>query len=143
MSTSPFSTIEEFKGAADGPTEGAIYTFAQNPTLNNIGLVIAVGLFVWFIVSTYATNHRTPPIDKSLSRLSSFIIIGFLSFVSADYRSPSRPGQPAQTKQTTILRKAPSQLGFLGGLGLGLPILWRRRSKRRQRRYQKAKSSKF
>ncbi|MEO0374343.1 MAG: hypothetical protein AAF329_06855, partial [Cyanobacteria bacterium P01_A01_bin.17] len=110
MSASPFSTIEEFKDAADGPTEGAIYTFAHNPTLNNIGLVIAVGLFIWFIASTYAANNTTPPIDKSLSRLSSFIIICFIYFFSADYRSPTRPGQPPQKQQTTIIRKAPSQL---------------------------------
>jgi hypothetical protein len=142
MSTSPFTTIEEFKGATDGPTEGAIYTFAQNPTLNNIALVIAVGLFVWFIISTYATHHRVAPLDKSLSRLSSLIIVGFLSFVSADYRSPPRPAKPTQTQHTAVLRRAPS-LSLLGLLGLGLPLVLRPKSRQRKKRYQRTTSSKL
>ena len=136
MSASPFTTIEEFNGAADGPTEGALYTFAQNPTLNNVALLVAVGLFVWFIVSAYATHHEVPPIDKSLSRLSSFIIVGCLSLVAADHQSSSCPGKPMRTEQAIISHRSPSQLGFLSVLGLGLPTISRQKSKRRRRRYR-------
>ena len=57
--SSPFSTIEEFNNVLDGPTEGAIYTFANSPVINIIALLVAVGIFIWFMVATY-TTHADP-----------------------------------------------------------------------------------
>ena len=56
--SSPFKTIEEFNAAADGPTEGAIYTFAHTPIVNALALLVSVGIFVWFIIKTYDTRSK-------------------------------------------------------------------------------------
>ncbi|MEM8502957.1 MAG: hypothetical protein AAF716_07365 [Cyanobacteria bacterium P01_D01_bin.1] len=128
--SSPFSTIEEFNAAIDGPTEGAIYTFANAPAINMIALIVAVGIFVWFIVASYTTHAEPPSVDKSLERLSSFIVIGLLSLVAADYSRSIHSDQtttastPARAAQSTS-RAAP--LALLGMVGIGLPS--RRRSK--------------
>ena len=141
--TSPFSTIEEFNAAADGPTGGAIYTFANTPIVNTLALLVAVGIFVWFIVATYST-HAAPPaakLDKSLNHLSSFIVIGLLSLVAADYRQPApteRADMAPQARLSQASRRAP--LGLLGMVGVGLPT-FRRTTKRRKRLARNLKAS--
>ena len=132
--SSPFSTIEEFNSAIDGPTEGAIYTFANAPVFNMIALLVAVGLFVWFIASAY-THAKPPAVDRSLERLSSFIVIGLLSLVAADYPRSVRSEKATQAAVPTMMgasrRAAP--MGLLGMVGIvGLPGL--RRSKARPSR---------
>ena len=150
--SSPFSTIEEFNGALDGPTGGAIYTFADKPALNNIALLVSVGIFIWFIVKTY-TSHADPSapesgIDASLNRLSSFIIIGLLSLVAADYRQ----GQPAaavrqvEATRTESIRhssRRAAPLGLLGMVSAGLPSLRanRKRNSRRKAQQQSRRST--
>ena len=143
--SSPFSTLEEFNGAIDGPTGGAIYTFANSPAINNIALIVAVGLFFWFIVKTYSTSHDLSAFDTSLNHLSSFIIAGLLSLVAADYHHPSHKEKVAQTTHppTSELRLSqfsPRQhqsLGLLGMMALGVPALSRsgngRKSSQRRR----------
>ena len=149
--SSPFSTIEEFNGAIDGPTGGAIYTFAKTPIINHIALVVAVGLFVWFIVSAYST-HREPGVehaadngvDKSLKHLSMFIVAGLLSFVAAGHRYSSRPeanvertaqSVPQTRSYQTASRRVP--LGLLGMMSVGLPtfrrMIGQKSGKRRKR----------
>ncbi len=122
--SSPFSTLEEFNSAIDGPTEGAIYTFANAPVINMIALLVAVALFVWFIVSAYTTHAKPVTVDRSLERLSSFIVIGLLSLVAADYprsvRSEQTPQAAVPTRTVDSSRRA-APLGLLGMVGLGLP----------------------
>ncbi len=131
--SSPFTTIEEFNSAIDGPTEGAIYTFANSPIINGIALVVAAVVFIWFIIATY-TTHAQPPainneINKSIDRLSSFIVIGLLSLVAADYRQSARPRPTARTAEFSSVepnRQAPRSLaplgmGLLGMVGIGWP----------------------
>ncbi len=131
--SSPFSTIEEFNNAIDGPTEGAIYTFANAPAINMIALMVAAVIFIWFIIASYTTHtHDEPPtVDRSLERLSSFIVIGLLSLVAADYsrtvhRDQTQASVPAKTAQSA--RKA-APLGLLGMVGIGLPGLRRGKSR--------------
>ena len=131
--TSPFSTLEEFNAAIDGPTGGAIYTFAHTPAINAIALLVSVGLFIWFMVATYTGGHHLPSVDKSLNRLSSFIIIGLLSLVAAEQFQQThrhKPVQEASAFAQTSRRAAPFAL--LGMAGIGLP----RRSQRRKRAYR-------
>ena len=135
--TSPFSTLEEFNAAIYGPTGGAIYTFAHTPAINAIALVASVGIFIWFIVATYASNHELPSVDKPINRLSSFIVIGLLSLVAADQLQHTHQNkQAAQAAQTTKLAKSSRQaipLALLGMTGIGLPLS---RGKRRKRSYR-------
>lgn len=132
--TSPFSTLEEFNAAIDGPTGGAIYTFANAPAINAIALIVSVGIFLWFIVATYSKHHEFPSVDKSINRLSSFIVFGLLSLVAADQiQQNHQPRQSAQAAPKTRLvqsSKRVAPLALLGMAGIGLP------RKRRKRPYR-------
>jgi len=131
MSASPFDTIEEFNGVLDGPTEGAIYTFAQTPALNAIALIASVALFIWFLFGTYSTHHNVPKIDKSLNSLSMLITVGLLSLVSAEFRQPTRPIAPANAQE----QRMPSRTQAIPAMLLGLTgVGAARRSRSGQRR---------
>ncbi|NJL45526.1 MAG: hypothetical protein HC922_06890 [Leptolyngbyaceae cyanobacterium SM2_3_12] len=141
--SSPFSTIEEFEGAIDGPTGGAIFTFAHTPIVNTIALLIAVGLFIWFMVGTYATHHELPKVDRPLNHLSVWIVAGLLSLVGADYRAqhpatqaPAEATAPSATAPPS--RKVPAAL--LGLTGIGVPAFRRTKSERRKRLQRNLKS---
>ncbi|WP_035986571.1 hypothetical protein [Leptolyngbya sp. KIOST-1] len=138
--SSPFSTFEEFEGAIDGPTEGAIYTFAHSPAINAIALLICVGLFIWFLVRTFSTHYEVPAVDKSLSHLSAFIVAGLLSLAGAEYRQTTQPYQPTQAQTQTMPHRpgAKVALGLLGMASVGLP--GRRGAARRQGRYRDIKA---
>jgi hypothetical protein len=146
--TSPFQTIDDFNGAIKGPTEGAIYTFATNPAINNIALCVAVILFIWFIVGTYSAHHSMPKVDKSLSSLSTVIVVGLLSLVAADLRQPPGEVRTAAMNRSAIaarsnqnLLKSALPLGMLGMAGMGLPGVGRR--KQRKRRDRLARQTRF
>lgn len=144
--SSPFSTIEAFNSAAEGPTEGAIYTFASTPIINNIALLVAVGIFIWFIASTYTIHSHPSTMNKSLDRLSSFIVIGLLSLVAADLkpsaRMDKRPEKTAQADMLGASRRA-VPFGLLGLVSAGLSPLGRSKAqaKRRGRRINKKQLS--
>ncbi|MBE9061604.1 hypothetical protein [cf. Phormidesmis sp. LEGE 11477] len=148
--SSPFSTLEEFNSAIDGPTEGAIYTFANSPVINNIALIVAAGIFIWFIASTYRTPAEPSRADKSMNNLSSFIVVGLLSLVAINHRPPEqtsttvaeRKGQDTlqhNSVKTNALTKylrsssGPSPMGLLGMVGLGFPTFSRLRKQRKSR----------
>jgi hypothetical protein len=130
--SSPFSTFEEFEGAIDGPTEGAIYTFAHSPAVNAIALLICVGLFLWFLVRTFSTHYDVPAVDKSLNHLSALIVAGLLSLAGVEYRQTTQPHQPAEVQASSLgqRQQALPTVGLLT-LGLiGLPMGQRTRRKR-------------
>ncbi|MEO1389053.1 MAG: hypothetical protein AAFV85_17090 [Cyanobacteria bacterium J06634_6] len=89
--TSPFSTVEAFQQASDGPTEGAIYTFAHTPEINHIALLIAVFLFLWFLSSLSKNHSKLSRFEKSFSQLSVLIVAGLLSFVGHGKNQPTKP----------------------------------------------------
>lgn len=139
--SSPFSTLEEFNGAIDGPTGGAIYTFANAPMINNIALLASVGIFIWFIVKTYNTHAEPPAMDRSLSKLSTFIVVSLLSIVAVTQGKPSQV-EP-QNFAAASERLLPSSrrtvpLGVLGIAGVSMQTaktaLSRRGRKRRKSR---------
>ncbi|MEM6451020.1 MAG: hypothetical protein AAF703_11960 [Cyanobacteria bacterium P01_D01_bin.105] len=136
--SSPFSTIEEFNGAMDGPTEGAIYTFAHSPAINMIALLVAVGIFVWFLVATYTTHPDDKPsaVDKSINHLSSFIIIGLLSLVAADYRQSARPEHGDRSVSQTAVHSArqTAPLGLLGMVSISWPAALHRARRKKSRK---------
>ncbi len=138
--SSPFSTFEEFEGAIDGPTGGAIYTFAHSPGINAIALLICVGIFIWFLVRTFSTHYEVPAVDKSLNHLSAFIVAGLLSLAGAEYRQTVQPQQPVADQPQAVSPRpsAKSALGLLGLVGVGLPV---RQKSRRKGLYRDIKSS--
>lgn len=129
--SSPFSTFEEFEGALNGPTGGAIYTFANSPAINIIALLICVGLFLWFLVGTFTTHYKVPAVDKSLNHLSALIVAGLVSLTGAEYRQPVQSNPTAAAPQQAVSHRpgARSALGLLGLVGVGLPT--GQRSRRR------------
>lgn len=135
--SSPFSTLEEFNSAIDGPTEGAIYTFANSPTINNIALLLAAVIFIWFIISTYITHTKPSRADKSINHLSSLIVVGLLSLVTLNQWQPKQPPTTVQRRaqdtshNNSVQANAPKHIrsgsqqlpvGLLGMVGLGLPF---------------------
>ncbi|PZV13911.1 MAG: hypothetical protein DCF21_13600 [Leptolyngbya sp.] len=140
--SSPFSTFEEFEGAIDGPTGGAIYTFANSPAINAIALLICVGLFIWFLVRTFTTHYEVPAIDHSLNHLSALIVAGLLSLAGAEYRQTVQPHQPTTDQPQAAAPRpgAKSALGLLGLVGVALPG---RPKARRKGLYRDIKSSRL
>ncbi len=137
--SSPFSTIEEFEGAIDGETAGAIYTFAANPGANAIALLICVGLFLWFMVSTFSTRYTPSSMDKSISHLSVLLVAGMLTLLGMEQPRPGSPSDPAATASpvTPDHRSSPVPVGFLGMLGLGLPAGIQRKGRYSGRRLRR------
>jgi hypothetical protein len=134
--SSPFSTIEAFEGAIDGPTGGAIYTFAHVPIVNAIALIIAACLFIWFMVSSFSTRYEETSAEQSLQNLTMLILAGLLSLVGVGQsHTPSRT--QAATQEATPVATSRSSfrvpVGLLGLVGLGSSGL--RSTTRRQRRY--------
>jgi len=134
--SSPFSTIEAFEGAIDGPTGGAIYTFAHVPAVNAIALIIAAGLFIWFLVSSFSTRYKETSAEQSFQNLTMLILAGLLSLMGVEQsQNPSRT-QAATQEATPMATSRPSirvPVGLLGLVGLGSAGL--RPTTRRQRRY--------
>jgi hypothetical protein len=121
--SSPFSTIDEFQGAIDGPTEGAIYTFAGSPAVNTVALLIGIGIFFWFLAKTFSTRYEANAVDKSLNHLSAFIVAGLLSLAGAEYRQTYQPHLPTEAPPQAVSPRpgAITALGLLGMVGIGLP----------------------
>lgn len=128
--SSPFATYEEFEGAIDGPTGGAIYTFAHTPTINVIALLIGVGLFFWFLTKTFKSHYDLPIPEKALNHLSTFIVAGLLSLAGLEHRQSVQPHQPTAQAEAVSQRPSPkAALGLLGLVGIGLPVRQRQRRK--------------
>jgi hypothetical protein len=136
--SSPFSTIEAFEGAADGATEGAIYTFANSPAVNVIVLVIGVGLFCWFIVKTFSTHADLSGMDKSLNSLSVLLVAGLLSLPGVVHRQGSASIQATAARPETVVAQSSvrAPVGLMGLLGLGVFKVGHTQRRDRARRYR-------
>jgi hypothetical protein len=135
---SPFATWEEFQGANDGPTGGAIYTFADRPALLGIATVVAVLLFVYFIYASFNiksgdTSAESPHV------LAVLLVAGAASAMATLYQGltdqkathhASRSGQVSQVAKSS--RPLPAAL--LGMTGLAGLSSQRKRSKAMRRR---------
>lgn len=130
--SSPFSTFEELEGAIDGPTGGAIYTFAHMPAVNTIALLICVGLFLWFAVATFSTHYEESSLDRSINNLSVLILAGLLSLAGVEQSQTQRTNVTAQgSSQAPVMQHAAkAPVGLLGLMGLGGSALRRSKSSR-------------
>ncbi|MEO1619615.1 MAG: hypothetical protein AAFU53_01130 [Cyanobacteria bacterium J06632_3] len=110
--SSPFSTVEAFSDAINGPTDGAIYTFAHRPVVNNLALLIAVGIFVWFIGKVFNAHAVSPArFDKSLDRLSSLIVVSLLSLLSVNNSHKATASTDVATVKPTTVEPATVEPG--------------------------------
>lgn len=123
---SPFKTWEEFEGAIDGPTGGAIYTFADRPALIAIMLVVAALLFVYFL---YAAFHISAgeSTAKPPGTLAMLIVAGAASAMTSLYEGLTDQPASQQARRggevTRLAQSSPRHLpaalvgmaGLLGG----------------------------
>jgi hypothetical protein len=135
---SPFATWEEFEGAIDGPTGGAIYTFADRPALLGIATVVAALIFIYFIYASFNIKSGDTSAEPPQA-LGLLLVAGAASAMASLYegfieqKTPqqvSRPGQVAQVSKTS--RSVPAAL--LGMTGLVGVAPKRKRSKTSRRR---------
>jgi hypothetical protein len=128
--TSPFSTYQEYYEA-----EGPIYTFANNPTLLGVVLVVAALVFIYFLYSTYTIKkgHSSAPNPIVLSLL----ILTSAATLLADtvYSQYQKHDRPLSSEVQTPTSK-PSQLqplALLGMIGSGAALSRRKRRGKRDR----------
>lgn len=132
---SPFTTWEEFEGAIEGPTSGAIYTFADRPALVGIMVVVAALVFLYFIYASFHISSGESS-AKSPTVLGMLLVAGAASAMTSLYegfteqtvQQASRSGEISQPAKQS--RKVP--LAMLGMTGLA-GISQRKRVSRRRR----------
>jgi len=118
---SPFDSWEAFEGAVDGPTGGAIYTFADRPALIGITIVVAALVFLYFIYASFCiksgnSNAKSPPV------LGLLLATGAASAMASFYEGVTERGAvqqaspPGQSRLTKQARKVP--VALLGMTGL-------------------------
>lgn len=130
--TSPFSTFEEFSSA-----EGPIYTFANNPTMITVLLIISALITIYFFYSSFGmtqTSAKSPDV-KAIGLL---LVAGFASVMGllnpqADRREAVNP---RHTQEMRTERSTWQPLALLGlvGLGGGSGVAKGRNAKRRSSR---------
>ncbi|MGF1499451.1 MAG: hypothetical protein ACFB8W_21890 [Elainellaceae cyanobacterium] len=135
---SPFSTWEEFEGAIDGPTGGAIYTFADRPALIGISIIVAALVFLYFIYAAFHiksghSSAKSPPV------LGLLLAAGVASAMASLYEGVVERGTVRQASRSEMSqvarnnRKAPVALLGMTGLA-GVTQRKRPRSGRRRLR---------
>jgi hypothetical protein len=94
---SPFSTFEEFSEA-----EGPIYTFANNPTMIAVLLLLCVAITCYFVYSSFQIGHDSRP--KSPAALSVLLLAGAVSLFGA--MLPSQQQKPVEARRPASEIKA-------------------------------------
>ncbi|MEM9008529.1 MAG: hypothetical protein AAGE59_34090 [Cyanobacteria bacterium P01_F01_bin.86] len=137
---SPFKTWEEFEGAIDGPTGGAIYTFADRPALIGIMVFVAALIFLYFIYASFhiSSGHssaKTPPV------LGMLLVAGAASAMASLYEGFTERKTVHQASRSSEVSQVakPSQkmpaalLGVVGMVGVSK----RKRSLNRRIRFHR------
>lgn len=119
---SPFQTWEEFEGAIEGDTGGAIYTFADRPALIGIMIVVAALAFLYFIYASFnisggKSTAKSPPV------LGMLIVAGAASAMASLYEGlteRSAVQQASRTGEAAQVEKPANQvpMALLGMTGL-------------------------
>lgn len=133
---SPFQGWEAFEGAIEGPTAGAIYTFADRPVLIGIMIVVAALIFLYFIYASFhISSGRSTP--KSPPVLGLLLVAGAASAMTSLYegvmereagRQTAR-SVPSQVAAPTARKMPLAMFGLTGVVGL----TGRRRPRQRRR----------
>ncbi len=118
---SPFSTFKEFS-----ETKGPIYTFANNPTMIGILLVICAAISLYFIYASFTMQDDTK--SKNPAVLSLLVLVSVGSMLSS-WVQPAKDATTAHRRVKSEMQ-AWQPLAILGLLGTGTTI-GRRRSRKR------------
>lgn len=104
---SPFSTFEAFSEA-----EGPIYTFANNPTMIAVLLLLCVAITCYFIYSSFQIGHYNR--SKSPAALSALILAGavslFGSMLPSQQQKPVEAHRPRPASEIKAERATPLAL---------------------------------
>ncbi|GAB4376841.1 MAG: hypothetical protein Kow00121_24710 [Elainellaceae cyanobacterium] len=137
--SSPFQTIEEFNQATEGPTGGAIYTFANNPALIGIAIIASVLLFCWFIYASFTVKAEQEKVSNPVN-LSVLIVAGLVSLASSLFPGHTDSAKEASARrETRATASAPhhqTPFALLGLAGLGAASSQQTRRLRRRKTRQ-------
>lgn len=133
--SSPFDSFKEFSKA-----EGAIYTFANNPTLIGILIVVSALVFLYFIYASFSIK-KGQSTAKSPGMLG-LLIAASVSLAESAYTSYTEHHKPVSQKQgpAQVARsgQGSGQQGPMAAMGITFAsgTVWGRlrlRSRRRSR----------
>lgn len=119
--TSPFSTFQEFSEA-----KGPIYTFANNPTMIAVLLLICLAITIYFFYAAFTIKQEAAKPDSTA--LSVLILAGCVSLFSFLL--------PAPQKATEAYRREShrSPVALIGATLTG--TFWQRQRSQRRSRHQ-------
>jgi drug/metabolite transporter (DMT)-like permease len=121
--TSPFTTYEEF-----AEVNGAMYTFANNPTMIGILLAIALAITIYFF---YASFHLRETAGKTPTVLSIVLALvttaGSLLHSQPAKQSPSATHRHRATETVSVKKWQP--LALLGMVGTSSTLLRTRKGR--------------
>lgn len=137
--TSPFATFEEFS-----EVNGAMYTFANNPTMIGILLAICLAITIYFFYASFnlkqETVTHTPPAVLGII-LALVTTAGSLLHTQSPKQTPS--AQRYRSAETAVTAKSMTKkwqpLALLGMVGTSSTLL---RSKKRRSAGQSGRSMK-
>ncbi len=115
MSTSPFSTFEEFSSA-----KGPIYTFANNPSIISILLILGALIAVYFVYASFFMKQESPP-TPDIKAIGLLLVAGFASVMGTLLHPQSEHREAANQRysQESHARQNWQPLALLGMIGLG------------------------
>ncbi|PSN17706.1 hypothetical protein C7271_16320 [filamentous cyanobacterium CCP5] len=133
---SPFATAEEFEGAIDGPTGGAIYTFADRPALIGVMVVVSALVFLYFIYAAFhiksgSSTAKSPPVLGMLLVAGAASAMASLYEGVADQKASQQAARSEMAQTTQASRKLP--VALLGMTGLA-GVSKRKRAQKVRRR---------
>jgi drug/metabolite transporter (DMT)-like permease len=135
--TSPFATFKDFSDA-----KGPIYTFANNPTIIGLLLLICLGMTVYFIYASFGLRQGEEK-PKSPIALSLLLVAGAASLLGSLFHAqPTRQPEATHRSQYALQRelKGWQPLTMLGLTGFGSSLLGLK-SKGRSFRRKRARRS--
>lgn len=131
--TSPFATYEEFANV-----DGAMYTFANNPTVIGILLAIGFAITIYFFYASFGLKQESAGQSSAVLGIVLALVTtaGSLLQSQPPKQSPSTAHR-YRSPETTVSSKKWQPLALLGIVGTGGTLL------RRKKRRSAAQSGRF
>lgn len=125
--TSPFKTYQEFSEA-----EGAIYTFANNPAMIGILLILCTAILLYFIYMSYTMKQTSS--SPSSASLGALLLASALSLAGLTQTSHAPRHTPEATKRQPSAERTAKRtlqpLALFGMVGIGTTAFKRERNRK-------------